>query len=57
MDSIDGGSLINGDRAFCIVAGVFKVYYLDEDSGVADNGTTVIAPDTNAGSKRWLRCA
>jgi hypothetical protein len=56
MDSIDGGSLVNGDRAFCIVSGIYSVYYLNATSGAVDNGTTVIAPDTNAGTKRWIKC-
>jgi hypothetical protein len=55
MDSIDGGSVIDGDRAFCIVASVFSVWYLDEDYGGSDSAT-VVSPDTNAGSKRWRKC-
>jgi hypothetical protein len=32
------------------------VYYLNATSGATDNGTTVISPDTNAGTKRWIKC-
>jgi hypothetical protein len=56
LDSVDGNRLRNGDRGYTIVAGVFKVYYLDATSGAADNGTTIIAPDLNPGTKRWIRC-
>jgi hypothetical protein len=56
LDSIDGGSLIDGDRAFCIVGGAFMVYYLDADSGASESVPNVIAPDTNPGTKRWIKC-
>jgi hypothetical protein len=59
MDKVDGNDLLDGDRAYVIEAGVFYVYWLDADSGATDNSATtktVIAPDTNAGTKRWLIC-
>jgi hypothetical protein len=59
MDSVDGNDLLDGDRCYVIEAGVFYTFWLDADNGGVDNsGTTktIIAPDTNAGTKRWLKC-
>jgi len=55
LDSIDGKSLTDGDRAFVIVNGALYLYYLDEDLGGQENAPLVIAPDTNAESKRWIQ--
>jgi hypothetical protein len=55
LDSIDGGSLIEGDRAFVIVGSAMSVYYIDEDYGGAESSPTVIVPDTNAENKRWRK--
>ena len=59
LDAIDGNQLEDGYRAYVIIAATqtFYVYILDADSGAGDNGTTVIAPDTNPGAKRWLKCS
>ena len=54
IDSIDGNSLLDKDRAFTIVGDVLYVHELDADSGVAENSPAYIAPDTNAGTKRWV---
>jgi hypothetical protein len=56
LDSIDGGSLLHNDRAFCIVAGAFSVYWLNANSGQTESSPNVIAPDTTAGLKRWILC-
>lgn len=56
LDSIDGNQLEDGYRAYIIQGGVFSVFYLDADSGAGDNGSTIIAPDTNPGTKRWIKC-
>jgi hypothetical protein len=56
LDGINGNLLLDGDRAFTIVAGVFRVYYLDADSGLAESSPDVIAPDSNPGDKRWIKC-
>jgi hypothetical protein len=61
LDSIDGNRLLDGDRAFVFVnitstTGTVYAYHLNATSGAADNGTTIIAPDTNPGTKRWIRC-
>jgi len=58
LDSIDGNALIDRDRAFVIVNGVFHVYYLDSDLGGGETTPpdySIISPDTNAGLKRWVK--
>lgn len=59
LDYIDGNSLSDGDRAFVIVAatGVLYVYRLNATSGAAESSPTIISPDTNAGTKRWILIA
>lgn len=54
LDSIDGASLTDGDIAFVCVSGILYVYRLNASSGATDDGLNVIAPDTNAGNKRWI---
>jgi hypothetical protein len=54
IDSIDGESLLDKDRAFTIIGDVLYVHELDDDSGLAENSPGIIAPDTNAGDKRWI---
>lgn len=54
LDSFDGESLLDKDRAFTIVGDVLYVHELDDDSGAAENSPAIIAPDTNAGDKRWI---
>lgn len=56
LDSVDGTGLSDGDRAIIVKAsGGTIVYTLDADSGLSEDSTylRVIAPDTNAGTKRW----
>ena len=55
LDSIDGRSLTDGDRAFVILNGALYLYYLDSDFGGSENAPLVIAPDTNAENKRWIQ--
>lgn len=55
LDSVDGDALSDGDRAIVMAGGVFYAYLLDADSGAAESSPAVIAPDTNAGTKRWIR--
>jgi len=57
LDSIDGGVLKAGDVAFVYVADVVYIYYLDPTSGDAEASPGIIAPDTNAGDKRWVNAA
>jgi len=54
LDSIDGNSLLDNDRAFTLVGGILYVHELDATSGAAESSPAVIAPDTNPGTKRWL---
>ncbi len=55
LDAIDGTDLANQDVAIVVVQGD-KVYHyvLDADSGMAENSPSCIAPDHNAGTKRWI---
>ena len=55
LDSVDGNSLLDGDVAITIYGGDFYCHILDADSGASENPPAVIAPDTNAGTKRWIR--
>ena len=54
LDKIDGADLDDQDFAMGVVSGVVHQYWLDIDSGAAENSPYVIAPDTNAGDKRWI---
>ncbi|MDH5524436.1 MAG: hypothetical protein OEY01_10660 [Desulfobulbaceae bacterium] len=54
LDAIDGADLLDGDRAFVVTGGAFYVYELDDASGAAEASPDIIAPDVNAGTKRWL---
>ena len=54
LDSVDGNSLMDKDRSFTIVGDALYVHQLDADSGLAENSPAIIAPDTNAGTKRWI---
>lgn len=54
LDSIDGAGLVDGDIAFVAVSGILYVYRLNSTSGATDDGLNVIAPDANAGDKRWI---
>ena len=54
LDSIDGAGLTNNDIAFVFVSNVEYNYILDADNGGAESSPDIIAPDTNAGDKRWV---
>jgi len=62
LDAIDGDDadgagtpLANGDIAFVGVPGVFIYFYiLNATSGAAEDSPSIIAPDANAGTKRWI---
>jgi len=54
LDAIDGADLKDQDYAFGPVAGTVHQYWLDVDSGLAESPPDIIAPDTNAGDKRWI---
>ena len=54
LDSIDGTTLATADGAYVITSTKFQIYYLDASSGAAEADPDVIAPDANAGNKRWI---
>lgn len=54
LDKYDGTALQDGDPAVGTYNGKLYAYILDEDSGAAESSPDVIAPDTNAGNKRWI---
>jgi len=59
LDAIDGATLVDGAIAYVIKYidanyTVTAIYRLDADSGAAEAGIRNIAPDTNAGDKRWI---
>jgi hypothetical protein len=57
LDSLDGSLLKDGDAAYVVIPSTRStyVYTLDADSGATEDGVQVIAPDQNAGTKRWIR--
>ena len=54
LDAEDGAGLSDGDIAVVMVSGLRYDYELDADSGLAEAAPNIIAPDTNAGDKRWI---
>lgn len=54
LDSIDGNDLADKDFAIANDQTTVYFYVLDDDSGLAENSPSVIAPDTNPGTKRWI---
>lgn len=54
LDAQDGAGLGEGDIAIVMVSGTLYLYQLSASSGATESSPDVIAPDTNAGTKRWL---
>lgn len=54
LDAIDGTALADGDGAVVIQDGSFTMYHLDAIKDEIENSPLIIAPDTNAGTKRWI---
>jgi len=54
LDSIDGATLSDGDRAILITDTGVRFYRLDATSGAAESDPDVIAPDLTPGTKRWI---
>ncbi len=54
LDAINGTNLLTNDGAYVITSSGFYFYYLNGSSGATESSPDVIAPDTNAGNKRWL---
>ena len=57
LDAIDGSVLNDNDFAFVFKDNTFTPYLLDAMSGQAESSPDVIAPNVNAGAKRWIRQA
>ncbi len=55
LDAIDGAALAEGDAAEVHTNGMVYFYYLDATSGAAESSPSIIKPDTNAGTKRWIK--
>jgi len=54
LDAIDGSLLADGDTAFVKQETLIYWYHLNATSGASESSPWVIAPDTNAGTKRWV---
>jgi hypothetical protein len=55
LDAIDGTDLADKDMAMTLVQGdKAYLYVLDADSGASESSPSVISPDANAGTKRWI---
>lgn len=54
LDSIDGDDLADGHAAVVVLSDAVYHYHLNATSGATENSPYVIAPDTNAGTKRWI---
>jgi hypothetical protein len=55
LNFYDGTDLIQNDFAVVVNAGDVYFYYLNATSGEAESSPDIIAPLTNAGTKRWKR--
>ena len=55
LDKIDGANLADQDIAIVSISTYFYVFVLDEDSGATESSPNIIAPDSNAGNKRWIQ--
>ena len=54
LDAIDGTDLANADGAIVVNVDGNYVYTLDADNAGVENSPLLIAPNTNAGDKRWV---
>jgi len=54
LDFWDGADLNDDDRAIVSYNDRFYFYRLEASSGATENSPYVIAPDSNAGNKRWI---
>lgn len=55
LDELDGAILSGGDMAMTMGSNGFVYFHtLNPTSGATENSPFVIAPDTNAGTKRWM---
>jgi len=51
---LDGDLLTDKDLALVNTTNILYPYWLDSDSGASESPPTVISPDANAGTKRWI---
>jgi hypothetical protein len=57
LDAINGSQLTDGDVAIVVTSTAqLYVFRLNATSARSEASPTVIAPDTNAGDKRWELC-
>lgn len=54
LDSIDGSGLAEGDVAYVSGTDTLYIYKLNATSGATESSPWIIAPDANAGTKRWI---
>lgn len=54
LDAINGATLVNGDKAIVNTTTSTYFYNLNSTSAASESSPDIIAPDTNAGDKRWL---
>jgi len=54
LDALDGTDLGDGDLALVMTGDVLYHYQLSATSGAVEISPDIIAPDTNAGDKRWI---
>jgi hypothetical protein len=54
LDAIDGATVSDKCFAITVNSTMAYIHQLDEDSGASESSPDVIAPDTNAGLKRWI---
>jgi len=54
LDGQDGAALAQGDMAVVMVSGSLYHYELNATSGATESSPGIIAPDANAGTKRWI---
>ena len=56
LDAIDGADLTGGDAAIVFKESIETtyMYHLDSSSSLSEDSPQVVAPDNNAGTKRWI---
>ncbi len=54
LDAIVGNDLVESDGAIVQTNGNVYFYYLDATSGASESEPSIIAPDVNPGTKRWI---
>jgi hypothetical protein len=54
LDKLDGSILNDKDAAVVVMESKVYIYFLDADSGKAEDSPLVIAPNNNPENKRWI---